>query len=259
MNRGMKIIADREILGRGFRIYGTPDEPYFLAKDVAEFLGHNQPSRLVDLVDRDEKKIIIVNTERGLVKRWLLTESGLYEVLMCSRKKVAKVFRREVKAILKEIRREGMYVREGKLNEMLENPDIMINALQKIKESRDEIKCLNEALVKQKPKVLFADAVNNIGETILVGELAKLICQNGVDIGQNRLYSWLRANNYLIRRRGRFYNMPTQKAMKSGLFKIKETLKNRKDGYKEIRQVTQVTGKGQIYFINKFVDEAIIY
>ena len=122
----------------------------------------------------------------------------------------------------------------------------------KVEKLRQENKQLEGTIEKQKPKVLFADSVETSKTSILVGELAKILKQNGHEIGQNRLFQWLRDNDYLISRKGTDYNMPTQKAMNLGLFQIKETSITHSDGHVSVSKTTKVTGKGQIYFVNKF-------
>ena len=116
-----------------------------------------------------------------------------------------------------------------------------------------KLRCLEEQRELDRPKVLFANAVAAARTSILVGELAKVLKQNGVDMGQNRLFTWLRENGYLIRRNGSDYNMPTQKAMEMGLFEIKETVVAHADGHTDTKKTPKVTGRGQQYFINKFL------
>ena len=141
-------------------------------------------------------------------------------------------------------------------DKLLDNPDLAIQAFTKLKEEREKRKALEVEKEKNRPKVIFAEAVETSKSSILIGDLAKLIKQNGVDIGQKRLFSWLRENGYLIKRQGSDYNMPTQKAMELGLFEIKETAVTHSDGHITVNKTPKVTGKGQIYFINKFVKVA---
>lgn len=254
MDKNLSLIMERVVLGKEFKIYGTPETPYFLAKDVARLLDHTHSRMLIKNLEEDEKVVNNVYTLGGNQKTWFLTEAGLYEVLMQSRKPIAKLFRKEVKAILKEIRKNGIYATESRVNEMLENPDLAIEMLKKIKYTKEEVKALSAKLESQKPKVIFADAVRDIEDTIYIGDLAKLIRQNGVNIGQNRLFKWFRDNGYLIKKRGVLNNMPTQRAMDLNLFKIRETIGDNKEGRKEISKTVKVTGKGQVYFINKFLN-----
>lgn len=245
----IQIIDEREVLGKEFKIYGDIENPLFLAKDVANWIEHTDLSRMVNMVDDNEKlkRILFVSGQNR--EMWLLTEDGLYEVLMQSRKPIAKAFKREVKQILKTIRLNGMYATD----KLLDNPDLAIQAFTKLKEEREKRKALEVKIEEQKPAVIFAGAVTASKSSILIGELAKLIKQNGVDTGQNKLFAWLRENGYLIKRQGSDYNMPTQKAMELGLFEIKETVVTHADGHIEVSKTPKVTGKGQIYFINKFV------
>ena len=136
---------------------------------------------------------------------------------------------------------------------VLSDPDTMIRLLQEIKAERQQREALEAKAEADRPKVLFADAVAVSGSTVLVGELAKILKQNGVEIGQNRLFGWLRRNGYLIRRQGTDYNMPTQYAMELGLFEIKETAVTHSDGHVTVSKTPKVTGRGQQYFISKFL------
>ena len=184
---------------------------------------------------------------------WFLTEDGLYEVLMLSRKPIAKEFKKQVKEILKSIRKNGMYV----VDDLLDNPDLAIQAFTKLKEEREKRKELEIKLEEDKPKGLFADSVSASKTSILVGELAKLLKQNGIDIGQNRLFEQLRSRGYLISKKGSSFNMPTQRSMELKLFEIKETTASQPNGEIRIQKTPKVTGKGQQYFINLFLKNKI--
>ena len=250
MERNLVVIDEREVLGKEFKIYGDIENPLFLAKDVAEWLEMDisNASRMLKNIDENEK----ILARHNMTSATFLTEDGLYEVLMQSRKPIAKAFKKEVKQILKTIRLNGMYATD----KLLDNPDLAIQAFTKLKEEREKRKALEVEKEKNRPKVIFAEAVETSKSSILIGDLAKLIKQNGVDIGQKRLFSWLRENGYLIKRQGSDYNMPTQKAMELGLFEIKETAVTHSDGHITVNKTPKVTGKGQIYFINKFVKVA---
>lgn len=141
------------------------------------------------------------------------------------------------------------------IEEVLLNPDTIIQLATRLKEEQQARMLAEQVVVQQKPKVLFADAVSASHTSILIGELAKLLKQNGIDTGQNRLFSWLRDNGYLIRRKGSDYNMPTQKSMDLALFEIKETTITHSDGYVSISKTSKVTGKGQQYFLYKFLSQ----
>ena len=250
MEKNLVVIDEREVLGKEFKIYGDIENPLFLAKDVAEWLEMDisNASRMLKNVDENEKVLARHNTTSAT----FLTEDGLYEVLMQSRKPIAKAFKREVKQILKTIRLNGMYATD----KLLDNPDLAIQAFTKLKEEREKRKALEIEKEQNRPKVIFAEAVETSKSSILIGDLAKLIKQNGVDMGQKRLFTWLRENGYLIKRQGSDYNMPTQKAMELGLFEIKETAVTHSDGHITVNRTPKVTGKGQIYFINKFKNAA---
>lgn len=250
MERNLVVIDEREVLGKEFKIYGDIENPLFLAKDVAEWLEMDisNASRMLKNVDENEKVLARHNTTSAT----FLTEDGLYEVLMQSRKPIAKAFKKEVKQILKTIRLNGMYATD----KLLDNPDLAIQAFTKLKEEREKRKALEIEKEQNRPKVIFAEAVETSKSSILIGDLAKLIKQNGVDMGQKRLFTWLRENGYLIKRQGSDYNMPTQKAMELGLFEIKETAVTHSDGHITVNKTPKVTGKGQIYSINKFIKVA---
>lgn len=244
----LQVVDQREVLGKDFKIYGTIENPLFLAKDVSNWIEHSKTSMMLQGIDEDEKLRETIFTSGQGREMWFLTEDGMYEVLMQSRKPIAKQFKKQVKQILKDIRKHGMYARD----ELLENPDLLIQVATQLKKEREEKRLLQAKIQEQQPKVLFADAVSTANTSILIGELAKLLKQNGVDTGQNRLFAWLRDNGYLIKRKGTDYNMPTQYSMDLGLFEVKETSITCPDGHVLINKTTKVTGKGQIYFINKF-------
>ena len=199
-----------------------------------------------------------------------LTEDGLYEVLLQSKKPIAKAFKREVKIILKDIRKHGMYMTPAKVDEMLSDPDTwirMLTAYKEEKEAREQLQIENAGLVQtveeqalvieeQAPKVVFADAVADSNDTILMRDLAKILKSNGVEnMGQNRLFEALRANGFIMSdKHSCSYNTPTQKAMELGLFKVKKTEITHSDGRTSYKTTTKVTGKGQTYFVNYFLN-----
>ncbi|WP_287549730.1 phage antirepressor KilAC domain-containing protein [Clostridium sp.] len=183
-----------------------------------------------------------------------LTESGVYKLIFKSKKKQAEKFQDWVTdEVLPSIRRHGAYMNDDTLEKALTSPDFLIQLATNLKEEQEKRKLLEEEIKTNTPKVIFADAVSTSHTSILVGELAKLLKQNGVDTGQNKLFIWLRENGYLIKRKGSDYNMPTQRAMEKELFEIKETPIVHSDGHITVSKTTKVTGKGQQYFINKFI------
>ena len=257
-NNQLQIIDEREVLGKQLRIYGDFENPLFLAKDIAEWIdyaktgnGSYDVNKMLKTVDENEKLIRKIFASGQNREMWFVTENGLYEVLMQSTKPIAKEFKKKVKEILKDVRKYGMYATD----ELLDNPDLIIKMATRLKEEKAKNKELEDKMKENKPKVLFADSVETSKNTILIGELAKIIKQNGVDIGQKRLFTWLRDNGFLLKREGTDYNMPTQKSMELELFEIKETAVTHSDGHISINKTPKVTGKGQVYFVNKFLKD----
>lgn len=234
-------------------MYGDFENPLFLAKDVAEWIEHSNSRMMLQAVDENEK--LCVNNPyalQGQQEQWFLTEDGLYEVLMQSRKPIAKEFKREVKQILKTIRKHGLYAKE----ELLDNPDIAIAAFKALKEEREARKALEAENKQMQPLALFAKSVSSSDTSILIGDLAKLLKQNGYDTGQKRLFEELRQRSFLMKA-GSSKNLPTQKAMELGLFEVKESTINNPDGSVRVTKTTKVTGKGQVYFVNLFLGNQV--
>lgn len=246
-------------------------EPRFVLKDVCEAFGETNYRRVASRLEADEKGVSQIDTPGGKQSMTTVSEPGLYSTLfamqpekargvsddyVAKRQAQLRQFKRWVTSeVLPAIRRHGMYADAPTVEKMLDDPDTMIRTLQALKEEREKRRALEQQTAADRPKVLFADAVSASHSSILVGELAKLLRQNGVDIGQNRLFAWLRDNGYLIRRSGADYNMPTQRAMDMGLFSIKETAITRSDGPITISKTVKVTGKGQQYFVEKFLSK----
>lgn len=230
------------------------NETYFVGKDVARALGYGEGKSLnnaiANHVAEEDKGVTELMTPGGKQNMTVINESGLYALIFGSKLESAKRFKHWVTSeVLPSIRKHGVYA----VDELLENPDMAIKAFTALKEEREKNKLLQADNDRMKPKEIFADAVATSHTTILIGDLAKILKQNGVEIGQKRLFAWLRDNGYLIKRNGADYNMPTQKAMERGLFEIKESTVNNPDGSVRINRTTKVTGKGQQYFINKFL------
>ncbi len=226
-------------------------EPWFVGKDVAEVLGYADTNKAIAMhVDDEDKLNDKTSSSLGQRGGWLINESGLYSLILSSKLPTAKKFKRWVTAeVLPSLRKHGLYAAD----ELLNDPDLMISAMQALKKERAENHRLNAKIEQDAPKVLFADSVSAAHTSILVYDLAKLIRQNGVDIGGNRLFGWLRDNGYLVRRKGTDYNMPTQKSMDMGLFEVKETAITHADGHTSVNRTPKVTGKGQVYFVQKFL------
>ena len=200
--------------GQGVRTVTIDNEPYFVGKDVADILGYKKPlNALATHVDEDDSLKQGLTDSLGRTQETIIiNESGLYSLILSSKLPQAKEFKRWVTSeVLPAIRKHGMYATD----ELLDNPDFAIATLQKLKEEREAKKLLEAQIEADRPKVLFADAVSASHTSILVGELAKLLKQNGVNIGATRLFAWLRDNGYLIKRKGRDWNMPTQKKRRS--------------------------------------------
>ena len=236
------------------------EEPFFVGKDVAEILGYsNTRDALYRHVDGEDKDVVKLDTLGGKQSQTIINESGLYSLIFSSKLESAKRFKRWVTSeVLPAIRKHGLYATDNVIKNTLNNPDYIINVLTEYKKEKEHNLVLEQQVKENKPKVLFADSVAGSDNSILVGELAKLLKQNGVDVGQNRLFKWLRNNGYLIKKSGESYNLPTQKSMDLEILDIKKRVINNPDGSSKITRTPKVTGKGQQYFINKFlIEEAI--
>lgn len=225
------------------------DEPWFVGKDVAEILSYsNTRKALTDHVDDEDKMdgVTIRDSIGRNQKPVLINESGLYSLVLSSKLPSAKKFKRWVTSeVLPALRKTGQYqVKE------LSGSELMAKALI---EAQNVLAAKDKVIEEMKPKVVFADAVATSHTSILVGELAKILKQNGIEMGQKRLFAWLREKGYLIKRQGTDYNMPTQKAMELGLFEIKEGSYVNGSGVNITTKTPKVTGRGQQYFINKFL------
>lgn len=231
--------------------------PWFVAKDVCECLGLTKHRDAVSRLDGDERGSVEVDTLGGTQQMAAVNEYGLYSLVLSSRKPSAKAFKRWIThEIIPAIRKHGAYMTGETLEQALTSPDFLIRLATELKTEQEARRLAEQKIEADKPKVLFADSVAASHGSILVGELAKLLNQNGIDIGQNRLFNWLRENGYLICRKGTDYNMPTQRSMEMQLFSIKETAITHSDGHVSISKTVKVTGKGQLYFVNKFLKGA---
>lgn len=232
-------------------------EPFFVGKDVAEILGYSNPQKAIrDHVDEEDKTLNESFTVNGTMAV-LINESGLYSLVLSSKLPTAKRFKRWVTSeFLPAIRKTGGYI--GGVDNMSE-AEIMARAVligqRTIEEQKRKIDNLQNEIDVNRPKVLFADAVSASHTSILVGELAKILKGNGCNIGQNRLFERLRNDGYLMKC-GTSKNIPTQRAMEMGLFEIKEGSYINGNGVNVITKTTKVTGKGQTFFVNKFLREA---
>lgn len=248
MNR-LKIFKNEEFgLVRTLEISG---EPWFVGKDIAVVLGYsNTRDALSKHVDSEDKGVAECDTLGGSQELTVINESGLYSLILSSKLPNAKAFKRWVTSeVLPAIRKHGLYATD----ELLDNPDLIIQMASKLKEEREARKALEVENDTMKPKALFADAVSASHTSILVGDLAKLLRQNGIDIGAHRLFEKLREKGFLMKS-GSSKNMPTQSSMDRGLFEIKEGSYINSDGVNVVTKTTKVTGKGQVYFVNLFLN-----
>lgn len=233
-------------------------EPWFVAKDVCAVLELKDHRTSINLLDEDERHTVPVTDTLGRNQdTYIVNEPGLYSLILRSRKPEAKTFKRWIThEVLPTIRKtNGVYLSQQKAEEILQDPDLIIGLAQQVKDLRAKNEHQQKQIEADRPKTIFADAVSASHTTILVGELAKLLHQNGIEIGQNRLFEWLRDNGYLIKRKGADWNMPTQRSMELGLFQIKERTINEPSGSVRITKTVKVTGAGQLYFVNKFIEE----
>lgn len=236
------------------------DEPMFCLADICRVLEIKNVS---DCKSRLRQKGIVTTdtlTNGGKQKMIFIDESNLYKTIFQSRKDSAERFTEWVTSeVLPSIRKNGGYItgQETLSDEELLSKALMV-AQRKIDEKNNIIAMQDSRIQGMIPKEIFADAVSASHTSILVGDLAKLICQNGYQIGQKRLFDWLRANGYLIKS-GSSYNMPTQRYVEQGLFEIKESNLVNPDGSVRITRTPKVTGKGQVYFVNKFLSKGDVY
>lgn len=231
------------------RTVNIDNEPWFVGKDVTLALGYaNSRKALADHVQEDDKGVTKRDTLGGKQNLTIINESGLYALIFGSKLESAKRFKRWVtNDVLPAIRKTGGYIAG---HETLSDAELMAKALEV---AHRTLAVREKQIEVMQPKALFADAVSASKTSILVGELAKLLKQNGIEIGQQRLFKWLRENGYLIRKNGSSWNLPTQRSMEQGLFEIKETSITHSDGHISISKTVKVTGKGQVFFVNKFL------
>ena len=232
------------------------NQTYFVGKDVAEILGYKDTSdamkKHVDQEDKLSRRFADSGQNREM---YIINESGLYSLILSSKMPNAKKFKRWVTSeVLPSIRKHGVYMTDQKAYDITHNPNALADLLL---QAGEQLKQKDLIIQEMQPKAIFADAVASSQTSILVGELAKILKQNGVNIGQNRLFAELRDRGFLIKRKGSDWNMPTQKSMDMRLFEIKETVISHADGHTSINKTVKVTGNGQQYFINLFLQEKV--
>lgn len=227
-------------------------EPMFVAKDVAVILGYRDAANMTRRLEEDEKGTRSVSTHGGEQQMAVITEPGLYSAILGSRVHEARAFKRWVThEVLPALRREGGYMvaRDETPEQTMARAVLLAQAT--IDRQKSRIAGLEAENEEMRPKALFADAVAASDGTCLIGEFAKMLRQNGVDIGQNRLFAMLREDGYLGKV-GQNRNVPTQRSMELGLFRIKETAITHSDGHVTINRTPKLTGKGQRYFLERY-------
>lgn len=220
------------------------NEPYFVASDICKALELSNPTVALERLDEDERSKFNLGRQG---EANIVNEYGLYNLILASRKKESKRFKRWIThEVIPSIRKTGGYIAG---QETMTDAELMAKALLV---ANKQIEQRNKQIEEMQPKAIFADAVSASKTSILIGDLAKIICQNGIQIGQKRLFEWLRQNGYLIKS-GSSKNMPMQRYVEQGLFEVKESNVCNPDGSVRVTKTTKITGKGQLYFINKFL------
>lgn len=236
------------------------NEPWFIATDVCSALDISNTSQALTRLDDDEKNTIILNEGIGNPNKSIVSEYGLYNLILASRKKEAKKFKRWITHdVIPTIRKHGAYMSSEVIEKTLSDPDYLIRLATNLKEEKAKRALAEAQIERDKPKVLFADTVSSSNKSCLVGELAKLISQEAIrrgeinkKIGQNNLFAWMRSNGYLCKS-GERKNQPLQQYVEQGLFELKKGTYVDANGVNVLTTTTKVTGKGIIYFINKFL------
>ena len=235
--------------GQDVRIITINDEPWFVVADIAKALGASNPRSLAQMVDEEDKG---KQSLRSGSDATIVNESGLYTILLRSNNPQAKPLRRWVTSeVLPTIRKHGAYMTDKKAQDVISGNGLADLLLQ----AGNQIKQLELEKSQMKPKALFADSVSSSENTILIRDLAKILKQNGVDIGEKRLFTWLRDNGYLVKKIGSDYNSPTQRSMNLGILEFTESTYVSNSGKIIVTKTSKVTGKGQIYFVNKFLQD----
>lgn len=234
------------------------DKPYFVANDIAKALGYKRVADAVTAHCKGSVKHRYL-TEGGEQEIKVIPEGDVYRLIARSKLPQAEKFEKWVfDEVLPSIRKTGGYIAG---QEHMTDDELLANAIlvaqRKIAERDKVIQAQNDTITELKPKAVFADAVSSSKTSILIGDMAKLLRQNGIEIGQKRLFDWLRNNGYLIKRKGSDWNMPTQRSVEMGLFEIKESTHLDGNGCNITTKTSKVTGKGQVYFINKFLKATV--
>ncbi|WP_298579381.1 phage antirepressor KilAC domain-containing protein [uncultured Olegusella sp.] len=256
-------------------IKGDGGEPLFIANDICKFFGVMNKNRVLQQLDDDEKGGTQIETPGGKQTMTHLTEAGLYHFLFIIQPSKARgIPQEEIDAkcrlvnrykrwvtheVLPSIRKHGAYATPQTIESIIADPRNGIKLLEALAAEQDKNKALQAENAAMQPKAFFADAVTQSKTSVLVGVLAKLLKQNGYETGQNRLFKTLCNDGYLIGTKGRNYHMPTQRSVEMGLFEVKESTRTHSDGHTSIDRTTLVTGKGQVYFINRYCEQVITH
>ena len=251
------------------RVFNISGEPWFSVADVCDYFKVTNRNRVMQQIDDDEKGGTQMDTPGGKQTISIVSEAGLYSLLFAlqpqkargvsdeyieSRITELRAFKRWIThEVIPTIRKTGGYVANDDLFLRTYLPNVDEATREMFRSTLSTVRALNARIEQDRPKVLFADAVATSKTSILIGDLAKIIRQNGVDIGQKRLFEWMRDNGYLIKQKGTSWNMPTQRAMEAGWFEVKETAIAKPDGSTLVSRTTKITGSGQTYFVNKFL------
>ena len=244
-------------------------EIWWIAKDVCDVFGETNRNRAMQSLNDDEKGYTQMTTPKGVQKLAIINEAGLYSLLFAMRPTKARGISDEVinerqnklnkfkrwvtHEVLPSIRKHGAYITSAKMEELMNDPDTWVKLIRTLQQERREKESLKNQVEKDKTKVIFCDAVSASDSDILVSEMAKILKGNGIDIGEHRLFERLRNEGFLIRRKGTDKNIPTQRSMNLGLFKITETAITHSDGHVTVAKTPKITGKGQVYFIKYFL------
>lgn len=244
----------------GVDCYEKDGTAYLKLETVARGLGFTQTQTKngMEYISVRWERVERYLAEFGFPHKWgkddFIPENIFYRLAMKAKNEAAEKFQAKIAdEVIPSIRKHGAYITPETVDRMIESPDFGIKLLTALKDEQARRKALEEQAENDAPKVLFADSVSASKTSVLIFDLAKLLRQNGVNIGGNRLFAWMRENGYLVRRKGMDYNMPTQKSMEMGLFEVKETVITHSDGHVTTNKTPKVTGKGQVYFINKFL------
>ncbi|MCU5425634.1 phage antirepressor [Bacillus tropicus] len=248
-------VFNNEELGQ-VRTVVKGEDVWFVAKDVCEVLEIKNTTQAMQKLDPEERTMFNIGRQG---ETNIINESGLYSLIMTSRKPQAKTFKKWVTSeVLPSIRKHGAYMTDQVLEQAVTNPDFMIGLLTNLKEEKAKRVEAERTILQQQPLVTFAEAVQVSTNLITVKQLANLMRQKGIDTGQNRLFEWFRENGYLCKKKGSLYNTPTQYSMDLELFESQEYVRTNSQGEFVTSFTTKVTGKGQLYFINKFLGKEAV-